>query len=84
VYIETHLHFDVAEESLVALEALVVLPHDSDLIGDIREGYSQKSIQQFENFAELEHKFEEILEVDFFFLLVDPHELISILKNEFC
>jgi len=43
--VEIHLHFNVAKEAGMSLESFVVFPHDSNLISDIRESDTQKSVE---------------------------------------
>jgi len=60
------------------LEALVILAHHSDLVLDIREGYSQEGVDFFECFAELMQYHEKILKHNVLDLVVPLQHLLSV------
>jgi hypothetical protein len=62
----------------VALESLVVLGHDSDLVLDVREGYPQEGVDLFESLAELVQDHEEVLKNDIFDLVVPLDHFLSV------
>ena len=61
---------------------LIIFPHDSYFVGDIRESNSEEGIKKFKCFTELTKDGEEIFEYHFFSFLIFLEETSTIFDDE--